>query len=133
MTFSERAKPLKDKGNLTLKQIAELCNISESMASRYINGSNVPPEDIARKMLDVLSASAENAETKPTHATSISAEMINFYVNTIESQRQTFEAALSDAKTDRRRWFIVSLVLIVFVMFIASWDITHPDMGYIRY
>ena len=38
MTFSERAKPLKNKGNLTLKQIAEACNISESMVSRYING-----------------------------------------------------------------------------------------------
>ena len=56
MTFSERAKPLKNKGNLTLKQIAEACNISESMASRYISGAVVPPEDVARKMLEILGA-----------------------------------------------------------------------------
>lgn len=54
MTFSERAKPLKEKSGLTLNEIASSCNISESMVSRYINGSVIPPEDVARKILEIL-------------------------------------------------------------------------------
>ena len=85
MTFSERAKPLKNKGNLTLKQIAEACNISESMASRYISGAVVPPEDVARKMLEILGAEEENTiEGEPDMRTALA--MI----------KELYEARISD-------------------------------------
>lgn len=128
MTFSERAKPLKDKGKITLKQIADACNISESMVSRYLNGVVVPPEDIARNILEVLQLAAD-AEPQAAPLP----DLASFYMSALESQRAAYESSLSDARTDKRRWFIVAIILIVFIMFLLGWDITHPDMGYIRY
>ena len=62
MAFYEQVKPLWDKSKLTLAQVAEICNISESSASRYLNGKVNPPADVAEKILDILGGSATEKE-----------------------------------------------------------------------
>lgn len=45
-----------DRSTLTLAELAERCNISESSASRYLNGKISPPADVAELILQVLGA-----------------------------------------------------------------------------
>ena len=57
---------------MTLAQLAERCNISESSASRYLNGKVVPPADVAERILQELGTEimANTApEDKPPMAT----------------------------------------------------------------
>ncbi len=56
MPFLTKVKPLWDRSTLTLAELATQCNISESSASRYLNGKISPPADVAERILEVLSA-----------------------------------------------------------------------------
>lgn len=56
MPFVAKVKPLWDRSTMTLAELAAKCNISESSASRYLNGRISPPADIAELILEVLSA-----------------------------------------------------------------------------
>lgn len=135
MTFAERAKPLKEKSKLTLLEIAAACNISESMASRYINGQNIPPEDIARKMLDLLEA-ATHTEPKSNGARP---ELLII--------RDTYEARIADMKANvadlkeqlriekKEKWifFTLLVVVIAFVFMLLYVDITNGNVGWFRH
>ncbi len=135
MTFAERAKPLKDKSKLTLLENATACNISESMASRYINGQNIPPEDIARKMLEYLSAAAKiEPQSEDTRID-------------LAAIRSVYEARIADMKENaadlknqlriamREKWLFFSLlaVVIMFVFALFYVDLTNGDIGWFRH
>lgn len=135
MTFSERAKPLKDKSKLTLLEIATACNISESMASRYISGQNIPPEDIARKMLDYLSAAAKIEPQSDDTRIDLAAI------------RSVYEARIADLKANatdlknqlriemREKWLFFSLLAVVTIFVFALFyvDLTNGDIGWFRH
>lgn len=135
MTFSERAKPLKDKSKLTLLEIATACNISESMASRYISGQNIPPEDIARKILDYLSAAAKiEPQSEDTRID-------------LAAIRSVYEARIADMKENtadlknqlriamREKWLFFSLLAVVTIFVFALFyvDLTNGDIGWFRH
>lgn len=136
MTFSERAKPLKNKGNLTLKQIAEACNISESMASRYISGAVVPPEDVARKMLEILGAEEENTiEGEPDMRTAL-AMIKELYEARISDMWATIADLKDNLSRERKeKWVFFGLMAIaVAFVFVLFWiDITNGRIGWYRY
>ena len=87
MPFCERVKPLWDKSDMTLAQLADLCNISESSASRYLNGKISPPADIAEKILEVL------GEAPPAKGDS------DMQI-TIQNIREIYEAQIASMKAD---------------------------------
>lgn len=60
MNFSEKARAMRMKSPLTLREIGEQCNASESMVSRYISGAVKPPDDVAEKILEVLRNSEQD-------------------------------------------------------------------------
>lgn len=60
VNFSEKARAMRMKSPLTLREIGEQCNASESMVSRYISGAVKPPDDVAEKILDVLRNSEQD-------------------------------------------------------------------------
>ena len=60
MNFSEKARAMRMKSPLTLREIGEQCNVSESMVSRYISGAAKPPDDVAEKILEVLRNSEQD-------------------------------------------------------------------------
>ena len=68
MPFSEKAKALYSKGNLSQKDIAKLADVSESAVSRYFSGKTVPQEDVAEKILKVLAAAIPEEPPKPEPA-----------------------------------------------------------------
>lgn len=139
MTFSDRAKPLKTKSRMTLNEIATACNISESMASRYINGSVVPPEDIARKMLEILEAAASKGGEKEEEQTDMRAALAMI--------REIYEGRIDDlwkSNTDlkeqilrekREKWvfFILLAVTVTFIFALFYVDLSYGDLGWFRY
>ena len=124
MAFVDKAKPLRDKAKVTLKQVADECGISESMASRYFSGAVVPPSDIADRILDYLASIAPvTRETDMIH---------HVYTDTITHLRR-----------DRDNWqriavglliaLGVTLIGVIGLLLLFYWDMSHPNMGNILY
>lgn len=135
MTFSERAKPLKEKSKMTLLEIATACNISESMASRYINGQNIPPEDIARKMMDLLNAAAKIAPQSEDVRIDLAA-IRSVYDARIADMKENATDLKAQLRIEKReKLFCVSFlaVIVVFVLIVFYIDITNGNVGWFRH
>ena len=135
MTFAETAKPLKDKSKMTLLEIATACNISESMASRYINGQNIPPEDIARKMLDVLNAAAptEQKENVKRPELLIIRDVYEARIEDMKLNAVELKTQLRIEKREKWVFFSLLVVVIVFVFMLLYVDITNGNVGWFRH
>ena len=121
MTFSERAKPLKDKSSMTLAEIAEECNISESMVSRYINGKIVPPADIAEKMLELLGGAAPERKQESDDMGIVIDRISAMY----ESQIKVLQ---------REKYFLAGLVIVLFIVILyLCIDALHGNWGFFQY
>lgn len=134
MTFSERVKPLKEKSKLTLLEIATACNISESMASRYINGQTIPPEDIARKIVDFLSA-AVPSETKSNEARSDAFSISSVYearISDLKANIIDLKAQLSAEKKEKWAFIFMFIVVICLAFLLMCVDITNGNIGWFR-
>ena len=136
MTFAERAKPLKDKSRMTLSEIATACNISESMASRYINGQNIPPEDIARKMLDLLNAAAQAAAKHDDNARIDLLAIRTVYEERLDDMRDNIADIKKTLRTEKKeKWiifaFLAIAVILIFTMLFV--DVANGDIGWFRY
>jgi transcriptional regulator with XRE-family HTH domain len=144
MPFLMQVKPLWDRSTLTLAELAAQCNISESSASRYLNGKVSPPADIAEKILEVLGADvlAPSApESKPqasapqalqiwevykeeieilqtTHANHISTLQAS-HATHIAAVRENYLSQISDLKRDKTLMLIAMLALLGLVVYFA--------------
>lgn len=135
MTFSERAKPLKEKSNLTLNEISMACNISESMVSRYINGQIVPPEDIARKMLELLGG-AVSADEESEDMQAALTMIREIYEARISDMRNTVTDLKEQIRVEKReKWiFFILLSLTVFFIFALFYvDLNNGNVGWFRH
>lgn len=121
MTFSERAKPLKDKSSMTLAEIAEECNISESMVSRYINGKIVPPADIAEKMLELLGGAAPERKQESDDMGIVIDRISEMYENQIKVLQ-------------REKYVLAGLVIVLFIVILyICIDALHGNWGFFQY
>lgn len=135
MTFSERAKPLKEKSKLTLNEISMACNISESMVSRYINGQIVPPEDIARKMLELLGG-AVSADEESEDMQAALTMIREIYEARISDMRNSIMDLKEQIRVEKReKWiFFILLALTVFFIFALFYvDLSNGNVGWFRW
>lgn len=135
MTFSERAKPLKEKSKLTLSEIAMACNISESMVSRYINGQIVPPEDIARKILELLGEKIPEVKKEDDAQDALSV-VREVYESRIADLRMNIADLKTQIHTEKReKWifFILFTVVVVFVFCLFYVDLSNGNVGWFRH
>ena len=138
MPFSEKAKALYLKGNLSQKDIAKLANVSESAVSRYFSGKTVPQEDVAEKILQVLAAAIPveppKAEPAPQKEQPQDLKMA------IEHVSRIYESHIAELKEElriqrREKWIFVCLMSAVVALLFAVIfiDITHGHVGWWRY
>ena len=152
MPFFERIKPLWDKSPLTLAELAALCNISESSASRYLNGKITPPADTAERIIQVLSGeTASEEEGEDEVKTEVQNASLNALVTHVREiyQAQIVAMQASHAShisamqeshahhvTDLRKFllilFITVLILIGLLVYFIL-DGLHGNWGIIRY
>ena len=157
MPFLTKVKPLWDRSTLTLAELAEQCHISESSASRYLNGKSSPPADVAELILEVLSAdivTSPTPEEKPQAVVPPALQIWEVYkdeieilqnthanhIATLQATHATHLAALqsnlasqiSDLKRDKKILTITTLVLFCMLVYFV-FDGLHGDWGLIQY
>lgn len=136
MTFSERAKPLKDKSGMKLNEIAAACNIPESMASRYINGSVIPPEDVARKMLEFLGAETDKTteeESDMQTALAMLREVYEARIEDIFKNISDLKEQINHEKREKWIFFVLLAVVVVFVFALFYVDLSNGSVGWFRH
>ena len=157
MPFLTKVKPLWDRSTLTLAELAAQCNISESSASRYLNGRISPPADVAERILEVLSAdivAPPAPEEKPAaavppvlqiwevykeeidilqanHANHIAHIQAN-HANHVSAIKENYATQISDLKRDKLYLFFTMLIMFCLLVYFIL-DGLHGNWGIIRY
>ena len=138
MPFSEKAKALYSKGNLSQKDIAKLAGVSESAVSRYLSGETVPKEDVAEKILQVLAAAIPVEPPKPEPAPP--KEQSQDLKMAIEHVSRIYESHIAELKEElriqrREKWIFVCLMgLVIVLLFLVIFiDLTNGHVGWWRY
>lgn len=130
MPFCERVKPLWDKSDMTLAQLADLCNISESSASRYLNGKISPPADIAEKILEVL---GEAPPAKGDSDMQITIQNIReIYEAQIASMKADHTSRIEDLRRDKT-WMFRAIIVMFCVIVYLFLDGLHGEWGLFQY
>ena len=141
MPFASQVKPLWDKSELTLDQLAELCNISASSASRYINGKVNPPADIAEKILVVLGGAVpvegeKEMQTIVQHIREIYdrqiAAMQEHHAAQIASMQADHDSRVADLRRDKA-WMFRAIIVMFGVIVYLFLDATHGGWGIFQY
>ena len=132
MSFSEQIKPLWDKTELTLQQVAERCNISESSASRYINGKINPPADIAEKMLLVLGGEPMAVKGESANMTVAIQQIREIYEKELETIRALHDNQIESLNRDKLWMFRAIIVLFGVVVYLFV-DGMHGGWGIFQY
>ena len=115
VNFSEKARAMRMKSPLTLREIGEQCNASESMVSRYISGAVKPPDDVAEKILEVLRNSEQDDDR-------------GIYAAHIDDLRRL----IRQQQREKRVLFGIIVFFMVFTLLLYL-DVAHGDWGVIRY
>lgn len=126
MPFREQIKPLWDRSELTLAQVAECCNISESSASRYLNGKVTPPVDIAEKIIAVLGG--ENVTKEGQEMQSMVQHIREIYEAQIDDLQEEHNKHVAELQRDKR-WMAIFIFILFAVIVYLFLDCTHGDWG----
>lgn len=133
MTFSEKIKPLWDKSDMTLEELAAQCNISASTASRYINGKIIPQTDVAEKMLTLLGAQSvpfDSDEVEEREDMRLAMDRISkLYDERIHDLMET----LKRERIEKWIFFVLLALVVGFVFLLFYVDITNGMVGWYRY
>jgi transcriptional regulator with XRE-family HTH domain len=160
MPFLLKVKPLWDRSTLTLAELAERCNISESSASRYLSGKIVPPADIAERILEILGADIVAPSTPEEKAPAavppvppvlqiweVYRDEINdlkqyhaHHIETIQAShaahiaalKENYTSQITELRRDKTLLYCAMLVMLCIMIYII-FDGLHGDWGIIRY
>jgi len=141
MPFYAKAKPLWDQSPLTLVQLANLCGISESSASRYLSGKVNPPADIADAILTALGGDVPGRKEEEPK---VSLQHIReIYEAQIAAQRAEHQRGVEhlQAEHDKRvaelqrdkRWLFCTLLALVAALAYVLVDAMSGSWGIIQY
>ena len=143
MPVGEKVKALKKQFGYTTADLAAKANLPADTINKIISGATRAPsvdtlmriasafDTTVDALLDDSLPSAANPEQ--TTQTGVNDALLKFYLAALDSQREAYDKALKHSNDDKRRWFLIALALIAFVVFVLIWDITHPTMGYVQY
>lgn len=136
MAFSDKAKALKEKSDLSLKEIAARSGISESMVSRYINGVSIPREDIAQRLLDVLGGAlpeAEESDQDMQTALTMIKELYEARINDMRTEIDDLKERVVHEKREKWIFFCLLVLVVSFVFVLFFVDITNGNVGWFRH
>ena len=133
MAFYEQVKPLWDKSEMTLAQLAELCNISESSASRYLNGKINPPADTAERILSALGGAVAPTEKKGDQEMQIVVQHIReIYEAQIAIMQSNHASRVEELRKDKL-WLAGFIFVLFCVIVYLCLDGLHGNWGFFQY
>lgn len=132
MDFVSDFQRLKDSSGKTVKEIAEACDLSESTITRYLNGKNAPPVDVAEGILKYLSESVPD-ESQPE---GVSFQMVllisELYKRQIAELRADHEK--SARKAEVRFYVMLGMVVVLTAIIIyLVIDASHGGWGFFQH
>lgn len=143
MPVGEKVKALKKQFGYTTAEVAAKSNLPPDTINKIISGvTRNPSTDTLQRLAaafdttvdalldDTLPPAANHEQTTQTGGNEA---LLQFYLAALNSQKEAYDKALKHSNDDKRRWFLIALALIAFVVFVLVWDITHPTMGYVQY
>lgn len=136
MTIGEMLKTLQEQSGMTTAELAEKANLPVDTINKIRSGTTRNPNaDTISRLAGALGVPAGVLLGEPLPAPSGEPDsaMLGLYQAGLLRQKEAYELTISHLDRNGRRWFYVSLALIALFVFVLSWDITHPFMGYIRY
>ena len=130
MPFREQIRPLWEQSELTLAQIAEICNTSESSMSRYLNGKVVPPVDLAEKIIAVLGG--ENVTKGGQEMQTMVQHIREIYEAQIANLEEIHNRHIAELHRDKVCLFTALMVMFVAVVYLCI-DGLHGGWGLFQY
>lgn len=136
MSVGEILKALQDRSGMTTAELAEKANLPIDTINKIRSGTTRNPNaDTIARLAGALGVSAGVllGEDVPNPAGGPDSDMLSLYHAGLLRQKEAYELTISHMERNGRRWFYVAICLILLIVFVLTWDITHPYMGYIRY
>ena len=130
MPFREQIKPLWEQSEMTLAQIAEVCNTSESSMSRYLNGKVTPPVDIAEKIIAVLGG--ENVSKGGQEMQTMIQHVRDIYEKQIANMEADHARQVTSLQKDKA-WLFGALILLFLLCLYLCADGVHGGWGFFQY
>ena len=132
-SFSAIARRLKSQSDITVRELAEACFISESTTSRYLNGQIVPPKETAGRMIQTLRA-ARVVDDPPDRAESGDAEHALARVEKMYLERiRDIQTTLDYERKQKRTYYIVMLAVICVFLAVTIFDVLNGSVGWFRH
>ncbi len=151
-TTGERVKALLQARNLTQASAAELIGISDSTLGRIINdrsnGISSTTLQLMCKALHCTAADILGDQPDPPPAPDAASfamdtlrrsyedrmlAMAESHLDELDRLQKSHDKHLSDVKTERNVWRMLSFLLMALIITWFIWDITHPSAGLIQY
>lgn len=139
MSIGDNLKALQDRADMTTAELAEKANLPIDTINKIRSGTTRNPNaDTISRLSAALGVPADLllGDGLPSSATSDllpDDTMFQLYLAAMARQKESYELTISHLDRSGRRWFGVAVSLIALVVFVLTWDITHPTMGYIQY
>lgn len=146
MLISEKLSKLRAKHKVTNQQIADLSGIPIGTISGIMSGQTANPSfAYVCAILEALEediAAFYRGEDSPTQTKPAQPDTIETLDRIQRKAVEITTAAITKAYADdmvvrserrERRSMMLNFAFIVLIVFVLVWDITHPDMGYVRY
>lgn len=146
-----KVKSLKEETGFTIKMLADETNISESTITRFLSGKSENPN--FSKVVALIKTMGGNIDDmiggkkSSIHITDIDREkeskLISAYEHRIaeihasntsqfESMKETYLGVIDSLRIDKKRLFIISSILLCFVLCLLAIDFVIADIGWIR-
>lgn len=141
MLLNERLQQRKLLRKITNREIAELSGVPESSIARILSGETQNPSyanvrDIVVALGGDEDAFFNGAPAAPAPVHTLDATAISLYEKRLEEKDQRIadkDAALADKNRWIRNLFIVTSILVCFLVAWLIIDITNPSIGWFRY
>lgn len=139
MSIGENLKALQEKAGMTTAELAEKANLPIDTINKIRAGTTRNPNaDTISRLATALGVPADlllGEGLPPAAAAGLlpNDTMYQLYLAAMARQKESYELTITHMDRNGRRWFRVAVGLIALVVFVLTWDITHPTMGYIQY
>lgn len=131
----ERIMQAKQEQGLSVQQLSDMSKLSASTISRTLSGKTAPTEYTLRMLEEVLGL-LNQPEEDPIIARAADDPILQRYLLMLEDRLSRMRAHYNMLLAEKNRWIILSfalnIILVAFVCTVLTFDVLHPDIGWIR-
>lgn len=132
----EKIIQAKQEQGLSVQQLSDMSKLSASTISRTLSGKTTPTEYTIRMLEEVLGLLNKPEED---HILKRAADdpILHRYLLMLEDRISRMRAHYNMLLAEKNRWIILSfainIILVAFVCTVLTFDVLHPDIGWIRH